>query len=125
MEEKKKRFVVVPGRIREEENTDIRGQIKKGASQAVLVVKNLHAIAGDIRDTGWSPRSGSSPGGGHGNPLQNSCLENLTDSGTWWAMVQGGLKGPDTTEATKHTRMHAPGRIREEETVTLEAKLKD
>ena len=78
---------MVPGRIREEENTDIRSQIEKGASQAVLVVKNMPAIAGDRRDTGLIPRSGSSPGRGHGNPLQNSCLEYLMDSGTWSAVV--------------------------------------
>ena len=78
---KEKRFVVVPGRIREEENTDIRSQIKKGASQAVLAVKNMPPIAGDIRDTGLIPRSGSSPGGGHGNPLQNSCLARYSVSG--------------------------------------------
>ena len=40
------------------------------------VVKNPPANAGDIRDTGLIPGSGRSPGGGHGNPLQNSCLEN-------------------------------------------------
>ena len=42
----------------------------------MLVVKNLFASAGDIRDTGSIPRLGRSPGGGHGNPLQYSCLEN-------------------------------------------------
>ena len=41
-----------------------------------LVVKNLPANAGDIRDMGLIPGSGRSPGGGHGNPLQYSCLEN-------------------------------------------------
>ena len=41
-----------------------------------LVVKNPPANAGDIRDTGSIPESGRSPGGGHGNPLQCSCLEN-------------------------------------------------
>ena len=40
------------------------------ASQVVLVVKNLPANAGDIRDVGFIPGSGSSPGGGHGNPPQ-------------------------------------------------------
>ena len=44
--------------------------------QAALVVKNLPANAGDVRDTGWIPRSGRPPGGGHGNPLQYFCLEN-------------------------------------------------
>ena len=50
-------------------------------SQVALVVKNMPAIAGDIRDTGSIPGSGSSPGGGHGNLLQCSCLENLLDRG--------------------------------------------
>ena len=51
------------------------------------MVKNLPANAGDIRDAGailWSERS---PGAGHGNPLQYSCLKNPTDEGAWWATV--------------------------------------
>ena len=42
---------------------------KEGASQVVLVVKNLTASAGDIRDGGSIPGLERSPGGGHGNPL--------------------------------------------------------
>jgi len=38
-------------------------------------------------DTGLIPGSGRSPGGGHGNLLQYSCLENPTDRGTWRAIV--------------------------------------
>ena len=56
-------------------------------SQIVLVIKNLPANAGDIRDTGWIPWWGRSPGGGHGNPLQYSGLENPMDRGAWWATV--------------------------------------
>ena len=41
-----------------------------GASQVALVVKNLPASAGDVRDASWIPVSGRSPGGRHGNPLQ-------------------------------------------------------
>ena len=52
-----------------------------------LVVKNLPANAGDIRDTGPVRGSGRSPGGGHGNPLQYFCLENPMDKGAWWAIV--------------------------------------
>ena len=48
-------------------------------SQVVLVVKNLPANAGDLRDTGSIPGSRGSPGGEHGNPLQYSCLENPID----------------------------------------------
>ena len=47
------------------------------ASQVVLVVKNMPANAGDIRDLGGIPGLGRPPGGGHGNPLQYSCLENV------------------------------------------------
>ena len=48
----------------------------EGASQVVLPVRNLPASAGDVRDTAVIPGSGRSPGEGHGNPLQYSCLEN-------------------------------------------------
>ena len=48
-----------------------------------LVVKNPSAKAGDVGDAGSIPRSGRSPGGGHGNPLQYSCLENPMDRGAW------------------------------------------
>ena len=57
-----------------------------------LVVKNLPANAGHIRDVGWIPGLGRSPGGGHGNPLQYSCLENPMDRGAWWAAVHGAAK---------------------------------
>ena len=58
-------------------------------SQVALVVKNPSANAGDIRDAVSIPGSGRSPGGGHGNPLQYSCLENPMDRGAWWATVHG------------------------------------
>ena len=45
--------------------------------------------AGDIRSVGFISGSRKSPGGGHRNPLQYSCLENPTDRGAWWATVQG------------------------------------
>ena len=49
----------------------------------MLEVKNLPVNAGDIREVGSTPGSGRSPGGGHVNPLQYSCLENPTDRGAW------------------------------------------
>ena len=58
-----------------------------GASQEARVVKNPLANAGDVRDAGSVPESGRSPGGGHGDPLQYSCMENPMDRGSWWAMV--------------------------------------
>ena len=62
------------------------------ASQVALVVKNPHANAEDIRDVGWIPGSGRSPGEGHGNPLQYSCLENLMDRGAWPAVIHKVVK---------------------------------
>ena len=56
-------------------------------SQVVLVVKNPPANAGDVRDMGSIPGLERSPGGGHGNPLQYSHLENPMDRGAWRATV--------------------------------------
>ena len=57
------------------------------ASQMVLLVKNLPAKAGDIRDAGLISGLGRSPGGGHENPLQYSCLKNPMDNEAWWVIV--------------------------------------
>ena len=57
-------------------------------TQVALLVKNPPANAGDVSDTGLIPGLGRCPGGGNGNPLQYSCLENPMDRGAWWAMVQ-------------------------------------
>ena len=62
------------------------------ASQAALVVKNTPDNAGNISNVGLIPGSGRSPGGGHGNPLQYSCLKNPMDRGTWQAMVYRAAK---------------------------------
>ena len=56
-------------------------------SCVALVVKTPPATVGDIRDVGSVPGSGRSPGGGHGNPFQYSCLGNSMDRGAWWATV--------------------------------------
>ena len=74
----------------------------KWASQVALVVKSPLAIAGDLRDRGLIPRSGRCPGGGHGNPLQYSCLKNPVDRGAWWAVVHGITKS-QTRLKTWHT----------------------
>ena len=58
-----------------------------------LVVKNLPANAGDVRDMGSIPGSGRSSGGGHGNPLQYSCLEIL------WTGEPGGLQSIDWSDS--------------------------
>ena len=64
----------------------------------VLVVKNLPGNAGDVRDMGSIPHSGRSPGGGHGNALQYSCLENsMTEEPGGLESIASQL---DTTEVT-------------------------
>ena len=68
------------------------------------MVKNLLAYSRDMRDVGlisYADGSGRSPGGGHGIPLQYSCLENSMDGGAWRATVHG-LTDSDTTEVTQH-----------------------
>ena len=67
-------------------------EYKDRASQVALVVKNLPASAGDRRDLGSIPVSRRSAGGGLGNPLQYSGLENPMDRGVWWATCCGVTK---------------------------------
>ena len=52
-----------------------------------LVVKNLPANTGDVRDTGLISGLGRSPGGRRGSPLHYSCLEKPMDRGAWWIVV--------------------------------------
>ena len=68
-------------------------------SQVALRVKSPPTDAGDIRDLGLISGSGRSPAGGHGNPLQYSCLKNPLDRETRRATVHGVTES-DTTEAT-------------------------
>ena len=63
-----------------------------GASQVVLVVKKLPAKARDTGDAGSVPGSRRSPGGGHGHPLQYSCLENPMDGRASWTTKQSTAK---------------------------------
>ena len=58
------------------------------ASQVVVVVKSLPVNIGDIKDMGLIPGWGRSPGGGHGNPLQYSCLENPMNRAAYHAAVR-------------------------------------
>ena len=62
------------------------------------MVKNPPVDARDRRVGDWIPRLGGSPGGGHGNPLQCSCLEDPMDRGAWWTIVPR-LSELDMTEA--------------------------
>ena len=63
------------------------------------MVKNPLATGGDVRDPGLIPGPGRSPGGGHSNPPQYSCLENPMDRGAWWATVCRAAES-DMTEAS-------------------------
>ena len=80
------------------------------ASQVALVVKNSLANAGDRGDPGSISGSGRSPGEGHGNPLQCSCLESPMDRGDWQATIHGvakseiGLK-QYSTQSTINTQL--------------------
>ena len=65
-----------------------------------LVVKNLPVNTGDIRDMDWIPGSGRSPGRGHGNPLQYSCLESPHGQRRLVHYSPWGLKESDTIEVT-------------------------
>ena len=64
----------------------------KRASQVVLVVKNPPAIAGEVIHEGLVPGVEKYPDGGHGNPLQHSCLKNPMDRGDWRATVPRIIK---------------------------------
>ena len=55
-------------------------------------VKNTPASAGDIREAGLIPQLGRAPGGGRGNPLQCSHLENLMDREAWWLQSIGSQR---------------------------------
>ena len=68
------------------------------ASQVAIVVKNLSANAGDVRDVGSIPGSGRSPGGGYGNPLQYSCLEKFHGQRRLAGYRPWGHKESDMTE---------------------------
>ena len=70
-----------------------------GGSQVALVLKNLPANVGDVREAGSTPGSRRYPGGGHGNPLQYSCLENPMDRRAWQATVHR-VSESDMTEVT-------------------------
>ena len=67
------------------------------------MVENSPANAGDADSI---PGSGRSPGGGNGNPLQDSCLGNPTDRGAWWATVHGVSELDTTEQLSTQTHTH-------------------
>ena len=58
------------------------------------MVNTLPTNAGDVKDMGLIPGSGRSPGGGHSNPLQYSCLKNPMERGAWRAIMKHHLQNP-------------------------------
>ena len=69
-----------------------------------LMVKKQPTSAGDIREEDSTPGLGRSPGGGHGNPLQYSCLGNPMDRGAWRATAHSVAK---TQTRLKRLSTHA------------------
>ena len=78
--------------------------MEKREPQVALVVKSPTVRAGDISNAGSIPGSGRSPEGGHGTPLQYSCLENPMDRGALWATVHSVAK---SQTQQKQLSMHA------------------
>ena len=68
------------------------------------MVNNLPANGGDARDAGLIPVLGGSPGGGHGNSLQYSCLGNAMDRRAWWATVHRVEKSQTQLNDSMHTQ---------------------
>ena len=75
---------------------------------AALVIKNLRASAGDIRDTGLIPGSGRSPGRGLGNPLQYSCLEKSRGQRSLVGSCPWGREESDTEQLSRRACAQAP-----------------
>jgi len=69
------------------------------------MIKNLHANAGNTGDSGLIPGLGRSPGGGNGNPLQYSSLNNTMNRRAWQAIVHGVTKSQ--TQLSNLTHTHA------------------
>ena len=74
------------------------------ASLVALVLNDVPANAGDIRDAGSITGLGRSPGGGPGSPLQCSCLESPVDRGAWRAVVHRVTKSQTRLKPSAHTR---------------------
>ena len=79
------------------------------ASQLALVVKKLPANAGTIGVTGSITGLRRSHGGGNGNPLQYSCLENSMDRGVWWATVHQVAKNQTQLSDWTHINLLPSG----------------
>ena len=77
-----------------------------GYLQASLMAQRVKSLPANAGDLGSIPGSGRSPGGGHGNPLPYSCLENPMGRGAWWARVHRVTK---SQTQLKHARVFCMG----------------
>ena len=93
--------------------------IEGRASQTTLVVKNPPADAGDLRDISSIPGSERSPGGGHSNPLQCSCLETPTDRRAWQVQATESQRAGHNLAHTQRARLRAGGHTTYLKTLTL------
>ena len=76
------------------------------------MLKSPPADVGKARDVSLMPESGRFPGGGHGNPLRCSCLENPVDRGAWWATAHGTAES-GATKAAEHACVRADTKRKE------------
>ena len=83
---------------------DLMNFVHVGSVQVVQCVKDPYANTGEGRNTGLISGSGRSLGGGNGNPLQQSCLENSMDRGAWQATVHAVQESDASEHAHSHTR---------------------
>ena len=86
------------GHVHDNKGGRAAGKSHLGASQAAPWVKNPRAMQEPQETRVQSLGREDSPGGGNGNPLQYSGLENPLARGAWWAAVHGGRKESDATE---------------------------
>ena len=81
--------ILGPGGYGTEQNRQIPSHTELAFSSynELVHIREIKNLPVNPKDMSLSPGSGRPPGGGNGNPLQYSCLENVTDRGAWWATV--------------------------------------
>ena len=95
-----------------EHEQNLRSDIPFQGASVALVVKNLPTSAGDVRHLGSIPGSGKSPGGGHDNPLQYSCLRNPMARGALQATVHRSIRvGQDLVPKQQQTVLYLSERL--------------
>ena len=94
----------------ENKQTDLTSPQTNGGFPGGSVVKSPPASAGDTGDSGSTPGLGRSPGGGHGNPLQYSCLMNPMDRRAWRATLHAVAKSRTRLKQLSTHTQHRPMR---------------